>query len=111
MQLVQVVEQTFAALRESQGQPLQVVDLAPPAANDTYGTSLFYLAMVWNVANYIVVMMLLQAAMAQRRKLVTLVGFGAAVSVATWAFGLLLGVIPNDPSALVVAFGCRQPPG
>jgi hypothetical protein len=106
LQQSQILQQYLGRLAP---QPLTVTDVAPPAPNDTYGTSLFYIAMAWNIGGYIVVMMLMQAVTVSRRtKLLTVVGFGAVATVVAWAFGRALDVLPGNASVLVIGFLLTQ---
>ncbi|MDN5920659.1 MAG: hypothetical protein L0I76_37090, partial [Pseudonocardia sp.] len=50
MQLTQVLQGVFAPLSSGSGSPLTVVDLAPTAPGDGFGTALFYIAMAWNIS-------------------------------------------------------------
>ncbi|KJE23485.1 ABC-2 family transporter protein [Frankia torreyi] len=53
-QLAEVVQQTFAPVAAAEGTTLAVDDLAPLPKHDSYGTSGFYLALVWTIAGYMV---------------------------------------------------------
>lgn len=109
MQLTQVLQGIFAPLSSGSGAPLTVVDLAPTAPGDGFGTALFYIAMAWNISGYIAVMMMMQALTLPRRtKLLALLGFGAAATVICWTFGVAIDAIPNHPAVLLVGFLLSQ---
>ncbi|SFM80575.1 Carboxypeptidase regulatory-like domain-containing protein [Pseudonocardia ammonioxydans] len=109
MQLVQILQGIFAPLSTAGGAPLQVVDLAPTAPGDGFGTSLFYIAMAWNISGYIAVMMMMQAVTLSRRtKLLALAGFGAGAAVVCWVIGTSISAIPFHPAVLLVGFLLSQ---
>lgn len=109
MQLSQVLQGIFGPLAAGSGAPLQVVDLAPTAPGDGFGTALFYIAMAWNISGYIAVMMMMQAATLSRRtKLGALVGFGAGAAVVCWLFGTAIDAIPFHPVVLLIGFLLSQ---
>lgn len=103
--LESVLTQVFTPIAARTGGALTVVDLAPTVSGDPQGTSIFYLALVWNLPSYIVVMMLLRAVTLSRfAKVVTLLGFGAFLSVGGYYGALAMHVIPNDPRLIPLAF-------
>jgi hypothetical protein len=107
--LESTVSSVFSDVAEEQGADLQTVDLAPTPKGDAMGTSLFYLAMVWNIVPYVCVMMLLRATTLSRRaKLTTLVVAGAVMSVVGYMVGLALDVIPAEPLAMLYGFMLTQ---
>ncbi|WP_130290840.1 carboxypeptidase regulatory-like domain-containing protein [Pseudonocardia sediminis] len=109
MQLTQVLQGIFAPLSSGSGAPLTVVDLAPTAPGDGFGTALFYIAMAWNISGYIAVMMMMQAlTLSRRTKLWAFVGFGAAATLICWIFGIAIDAIPNHPAVVVVGFLLSQ---
>ncbi|WP_226357048.1 carboxypeptidase regulatory-like domain-containing protein [Pseudonocardia sp. ICBG601] len=109
LQLVQVLQGIFTPLSTGSGAPLQVVDLAPTAPGDGFGTSLFYIAMACNISGYIAVMMMMQAtALSRRTKLTALAGFGLFATVVCWAIGTAIQAIPFHPAVLVIGFLLSQ---
>ncbi|MBB2933122.1 hypothetical protein FHX82_000142 [Amycolatopsis bartoniae] len=103
--LESILTQTFTPIAAQGGGTLAVVDLAPTASGDPMGTGMFYLVLVWNIPSYVVVMMLLRAVtMSRRTKILTLVGWGAFLSVAGYLAGLAMHVIPNEPAVMPLAF-------
>ncbi|WAL65706.1 carboxypeptidase regulatory-like domain-containing protein [Amycolatopsis cynarae] len=107
--LESVVNQAITPIAAKSGGALTVTDLAPTTNGDPMGTGLFYLVLAWTIPSYIVVMMLLRAVTLSRRaKLLTLVGWGAAVSVLGYLVGLALDVIPSDPVTIPLAFLLTQ---
>lgn len=110
--LTQAVTQTFTPIAGAQHATLKTIDLAPVAHGDKTGTSLFYLAMVWNIIPYICVMMLARLlTLTRRAKLATLVGVGAVISVAGYYFGYAIGVVPDQPLAILYGFLVSQAVG
>lgn len=110
--LTQAVTQTFTPIAGAQHATLKTVDLAPSAHGDKTGTGLFYLAMAWNIVPYICVMMLARLlTLTRRAKLATLVGVGAVISVAGYYFGYAIGVVPDQPLAILYAFLVTQAVG
>jgi len=107
--LESVLTQTFTPIAGEVGGTLTTIDLAPTASGDSMGTGMFYLVLAWNIPSYIIVMMLLRAVTLSRRaKVLTLVGFGALISVVGFYGGLAMGVIPNKPVAMLLAFLLTQ---
>lgn len=54
MQLANIAEETFKPVASAAHTDLAVHDVAPLPANDLFGTALFYLALVWTIAGYMV---------------------------------------------------------
>ncbi|MEJ8280088.1 carboxypeptidase regulatory-like domain-containing protein [Pseudonocardia spirodelae] len=109
LQLVQILQGIFSPLSTGSGAPLQVVDLAPTAPGDGFGTSLFYIAMACNISGYIAVMMMMQAtALSRRTKLTAIAGFGLFATLVCWAIGTSIQAIPFHPAVLVVGFLLSQ---
>lgn len=107
--LEQTVRSTFTPIAAQSGVPLHTEELVPTASGDVTGTGLFYLAMVFNIVPYIAVMMLMRAeAFTRRAKLAVLAGAGAFMSVVGYAIGLGMGIIPNQPLAILYAFMITQ---
>ncbi|MEU1365522.1 hypothetical protein ABZ454_05235 [Streptomyces sp. NPDC005803] len=112
MMIESTVTSVFAPLAEGQGYELKTVDLAPIAKGDVTGTSLFYLAMVWNIVPYIAVMMLMRAtSLSRREKLTTIAVVGAVVSAVGYAVALGLDIVPNEPLAMLYGFILTQAVG
>nr|WP_312871935.1 carboxypeptidase regulatory-like domain-containing protein [Amycolatopsis acididurans] len=107
--LESVLSQTFTPIAAQLGGTLTTTDLAPTASGDGMGTGMFYLVLAWNIPSYIIVMMLLRAVTLSRRaKVLTLVGFGALISVVGFYGGFALHVIPDKPIAMLLAFLLTQ---
>lgn len=103
--LESVLTQTFTPVAAQSGGTLTVTDLAPTASGDSLGTGMFYLVLIWNIPSYIVVMMLLRAVnLSRRAKVLTLVGWGAFLSVVGFLGALAMHVIPANPVAIPLAF-------
>ena len=104
-----VLTQAFTPLAAQSGGTLTVTDTAPTASGDTMGTGMFYLVLAWNIPSYFVVMMLLRAVTLTRRaKVLTLVGFGALISVIGFYGALAMHVVPNQPITMLFAFLLTQ---
>ncbi|KAA9161143.1 hypothetical protein FPZ12_015440 [Amycolatopsis acidicola] len=100
-----VLNQTFTPIAAQSGHTLHAVDLAPTASGDSMGTGMFYLVLAWTIPSYVVVMMLLRAVTLSRRaKVLTLLGWGAALSVIGFIGGVAMHVIPANPLAIPLAF-------
>ncbi|MEU2021289.1 carboxypeptidase regulatory-like domain-containing protein [Streptomyces sp. NPDC016469] len=109
MMLESTVNSVFTPIAEKQGADLRTVDLSPTAGGDVTGTSLFYLAMVWNIVPYIAVMMLMRAtSLSRREKLTTITATGAVASVVGYFVALGLDIIPHQPLAMVYGFVLTQ---
>jgi hypothetical protein len=107
--LVTVATTVFTAVSTATHTPLTVVDLAPTARGDVSGIGLFYLCLAPNVVPYVTVMVMLRVVtLGRRAKLLTFVGVGAVVTVATHLFGLALHLIPNEPLAILYGFLVTQ---
>lgn len=103
--LEEMLLQVFTPIGTQHGGRLSVVDLAPTASGDTIGTGMFYLALAWDIPGYVLVMMLLRAVTVSRgRKILTILGVGAAFSVVGYFVALAMHVIPSDPMAIPIAF-------
>ena len=103
--LEEMLLQVFTPIGTEHGGRFSVVDLAPTASGDTIGTGMFYLALAWDIPGYVLVMMLLRAVTVSRgRKILTILGVGAAFSVVGYFVALAMHVIPSDPMAIPIAF-------
>jgi Carboxypeptidase regulatory-like domain len=107
--LEQAATSTFTSVAKQGGQTIRTVELVPTARGDLTGTGLFYLAMAWNIAPYIAVMMLMRAVTLSRRaKVATLAAMGAFMAVVGFYVALAMDVVPNDPVAIAYGFLITQ---
>ena len=110
--LTPVLQQTFEPVARAAGGQLRVVDVAPLRAGDTSGASFFYLALLFNLVPYILVMFLIQHPGFGQRSSLTLLGVvGAAVSVLVWLVVWPTGVVPVDPVVFAISFLMTQAVG
>ena len=109
MMLEQTVSSTFGSVAEEQNVQLETDEVAPTADGDGTGTSLFYLAMAWNIAPYVSVMMLMRATdLSRRNKLCTLAVVGAAMSAIGYAAARALNIVPAEPLTMLYGFLLSQ---
>lgn len=75
-QLAAVAKATFGATAAAQHATLHIEDLAPLPSNDSYGTSLFYLTLVWIICGYMVGMFvgMMGASLAHRFRFAIIIG-------------------------------------
>ena len=92
-QLEAVAKATFAPVAAAQDASLDVRDLAPLPAHDSYGTSLFYLALVWTIGGYMVAMFVgMMGASLSHRVRASIIG-GAGLFTALVSTALVEGVV------------------
>ncbi len=95
-QLAEVVQQTFAPVAAAEGTTLAVDDLAPLPKHDSYGTSGFYIALVWTIAGYMVGMFIgmMGQTLKHRVRLGLIVGSGFVLSLLGTLFaGPVVGAV------------------
>lgn len=110
--LTPVLQKTFEPVAQAGGGQLRVVDVAPLRSGDTSGASFFYLALLFNLVPYILVMFLIQQPrFGQRRSLVLLGIVGAVVSVGVWLVVWPTGVLPVEPAVFAISFLMTQAVG
>ena len=110
--LTPVLQQTFTPVAQAAGVALDVVDLAPLRPGDTTGASFFYLALIFNLIPYVLVMFIIQQPrLGQRRSLLLLGVFGAVASVVVWLLVWPTGVLPVDAAVVPVSFLMTQAVG
>ncbi|GGF55263.1 hypothetical protein GCM10011519_31450 [Marmoricola endophyticus] len=82
-QLEAVAAATFQPVAAAQGAELDVQDLAPLPSQDSYGTSLFYLVLVWTIGGYMVAMFvgMMGAALSHRTRAAIIVGSGLVTAL------------------------------
>jgi hypothetical protein len=93
-QLATAAQQTFTALAAAEETVLQVDDIAPLPASDSYGTVGFYLALVFTIAGYMTAMFIgmMGAALSHRVRLGIIAGVGLALTLlATVLAGPVVG--------------------
>ncbi|MER6978996.1 carboxypeptidase regulatory-like domain-containing protein [Streptomyces carpinensis] len=104
MSLEQTLTKDFTALT-AHHEGLTVEEVAPTVSKDLMGTTVVYFATAWSVPGYILATTLLRAvSFNRRRKLMTIAGAAALFSAVGFLLGVGLGYLPNDPSALPIAF-------
>ncbi|MFD7445333.1 carboxypeptidase regulatory-like domain-containing protein [Streptomyces sp. NPDC059909] len=105
MSLEQALTKGFTALAARNHQKLTVTEVAPTVSKDQNGTILVYFGVAWSIPGYILATTLLRAVtFNRRRKLLTIVGVAAFFSIVGFYAGVWLDYLPNDPSALAIAF-------
>ncbi|WAP53832.1 carboxypeptidase regulatory-like domain-containing protein [Streptomyces sp. S465] len=105
MSLEQALVKAFTALDADGGRRLEVEDVAPTVGKDLMGTTLVYFGIAWSVPGYLLATTLLRAVtFNRRRKLLTIAGAAALLSVVGFLVGVGLGYLPFAPGALGVAF-------
>lgn len=105
MALEQALTKGFTQLAAHNHQSLTVTDVAPTVRQDLNGTTLVYFGVAWSVPGYILATTLLRAVtFNRRRKLMTVAGVAALFSVVGFFIGVWLDYLPNEPSALAIAF-------
>ncbi|WP_235948943.1 ABC transporter permease [Candidatus Frankia alpina] len=95
-QFAEVVQQTFAPVAAAEGSTLAVGDLAPLPKHDSYGTSGFYIALVWTIAGYMVGMFIgmMGQTLKHRVRLGLIVGSGFVLSLLGTLFaGPVVGAV------------------
>ncbi|WP_261576030.1 ABC transporter permease [Frankia gtarii] len=95
-QLAEVVQQTFAPVAAAEGTTLAVDDLAALPKHDSYGTSGFYIALVWTIAGYMVGMFIgmMGQTLRHRVRLGLIVGAGFVFSLLGTLFaGPVVGAV------------------
>lgn len=107
--LESVLQKTFTGVAQQSGGQLHVHEAAPTAPGDGMGTGLFYLVLACTIPAYVSVMMLLRAtAFGRRKKVLTLVGIGAVMSVVAYFVARAMDVIPSEPLAIPLVFLMTQ---
>ncbi|GGI99467.1 carboxypeptidase regulatory-like domain-containing protein [Streptomyces brasiliensis] len=105
MSLEQALTKDFSALVAHDHGKLTVTEVAPTVSEDQMGTTLVYFGLAWSIPGYILATTLLRAVtFNRRRKLMTIVGVAALFSIAGFLVGVRLHYIPDEPSALGIAF-------
>ncbi|MEN1889535.1 carboxypeptidase regulatory-like domain-containing protein [Streptomyces mirabilis] len=103
--LEQALTKGFTQLAAHNHQKLTVTDVAPTVSKDGSGATLVYFGIAWNVPGYILATTLLRAVTFNRRKkLITIAGVAGLFSAVGFLVGTGLGLFPNDPAALAIAF-------
>lgn len=101
----------FTLLAAREHLRLSTVDLVPTASGDANGNSMFYLAVVWNITPYLLIMMLRLTTATRRFTLLTNAGVGAFVSIAGFAIAQGMDMIPASPPAILYGFLITQAVG
>jgi hypothetical protein len=104
-----VARQTFSTAAAAHGRTLTVLDVAPGAPGDGFGTSLFYIALSLTIPAYVTIVMLLRApAFSRSRKVIGLVCVGAVASVIAFYVALALDCIRDRPLSILFMFMLTQ---
>ncbi|MGW1798313.1 carboxypeptidase regulatory-like domain-containing protein [Streptomyces sp. NPDC001984] len=105
MSLEQALTKDFSELVAHDHRTLKVTEVAPTVRKDQMGTTLVYFGVAWSIPGYILATTLLRAVtFNRRRKLLTIAGVAALFSIVGFLIGVRLDYIPDEPSALPIAF-------
>jgi Carboxypeptidase regulatory-like domain len=100
-----VARQTFTAAAAAQGRTLTILDVAPGAPKDGFGTSVFYIGLALTVPAYVTILMLLRApAFSRWRKVVGFLLVGALASVVAFYIALAMDCITDRPLSILFMF-------
>lgn len=98
-QLATTAKSTFATVAATSGAKLTVHDLAPLPAHDAYGTTLFYVTLVWTISGYMVGMFLgmMGAALRHRVRIGILAGAAVLLTlISTLLIRFALGAVAGN---------------
>ena len=99
-----VLEKTFGPVAKAARGTLRTVDVAPVKSGDP-GTAFLYVALVFNLVAYVLVMFTVQhIRFGRTRSLILIIVFGAILSGAVWPIAWTSGVLPVKPAIIPLSF-------